>query len=146
MLNNGDGTFQDKTDYPAGDGPWCVFSSDLDADGDMDLAVANSYSDNISIFLNRNTATNIIIVGDKTYFLSQNIPNPFSNKTLIQYHIPEYEFVQIDVYSITGQKVSTLVNEYKESGVQEVIWNAEGYPSGIYFTGCRSMILSKPEK
>ena len=38
--------------------------------------------------------------------------------------IPEYGFAKIEVYSITGQKVRTLVNEYKESGVHEVIWNA----------------------
>jgi ankyrin repeat protein len=52
LLNNGDGTFATKVDYGAGDGPQSVFSSDLDGDGDMDLAVANGGSDSVSVLLN----------------------------------------------------------------------------------------------
>ena len=69
-------------------------------------------------------AQDIIIEGDNRCFLSQNIPNPFTYETLIQYQIPEYGPVQIEVYSITGQKVRTLVNEYKDEGKYEVIWDA----------------------
>lgn len=56
------------------------------------------------------------------YVLYQNYPNPFADRTLIQYQIPEYGFVNLEVYSITGMKVKTLVNEYKESGSYEVMW------------------------
>jgi ankyrin repeat protein len=57
LLNNGDGTFAAKVDYGTGNGPYSVFSSDLDGDGDMDLAVANMGSDNVSILLNNSNGT-----------------------------------------------------------------------------------------
>ncbi|GAH18970.1 unnamed protein product, partial [marine sediment metagenome] len=57
LLNNGDGTFQLKLNYTAGDGPLSVFSTDLDGDGDMDLAVANEYSVNVSILLGNGDGT-----------------------------------------------------------------------------------------
>lgn len=42
FKNNGDGTFAAKVDYPTGGyNPWSIFVSDLDGDGDGDLAVAN---------------------------------------------------------------------------------------------------------
>jgi hypothetical protein len=69
-------------------------------------------------------ATDLIIEGGNNCYLSQNIPNPFGYETLIQYRIPEYGPVQIEVYSITGQKVRTLVHEYKDEGKYEVIWDA----------------------
>ena len=65
-----------------------------------------------------------ILEGDKTCLLSQNIPNPFGYETLIQYQIPESGLVQIEVYSVTGQKVRTLVHEHKEEGIYNVVWNA----------------------
>jgi 6-phosphogluconolactonase (cycloisomerase 2 family) len=43
--------------YAAGDGPISVFSADLDGDQDLDLAVANFYSNNISIFKNNGNGT-----------------------------------------------------------------------------------------
>jgi hypothetical protein len=47
----GDGTFAAKVNYTAGDAPWSVATGDFDADGILDLAVANWSSNNVSIFL-----------------------------------------------------------------------------------------------
>ena len=69
-------------------------------------------------------AEDIVIERQKDCSLSQNIPNPFSDETTIRYQIPEYGFVQIEVYSITGQKIKTLVHEYMEEGIHTVTWNA----------------------
>ncbi len=57
VLNNGDGTFAPKVDYPAGDEPQSVFSADLDGDGDNDLAVANGRSGNVSVLSNNGDGT-----------------------------------------------------------------------------------------
>ncbi len=68
LKNNGDGTFAPKVDYLCGLSSTGVFSSDLDRDGDQDLAVANSgyyydydYSDyedsTVSILLNNGDGT-----------------------------------------------------------------------------------------
>ena len=49
--------FEARIDYWAGDGPRSVFCADLDGDTDLDLAVANYYSDNVSILKNNGDGT-----------------------------------------------------------------------------------------
>ncbi|PJA26533.1 MAG: hypothetical protein CO189_10465 [candidate division Zixibacteria bacterium CG_4_9_14_3_um_filter_46_8] len=52
------GPFADmRIDYTAGDGPYSLFCADLDGDGDYDLAVANRYSNNVSILKNNGNGT-----------------------------------------------------------------------------------------
>lgn len=43
--------------YMTGDGPCCVIAIDLNGDGNQDIAVANAYSDDISIFINKGDGT-----------------------------------------------------------------------------------------
>ncbi len=54
-LNNGSGTFLFKDFYDLGYGPFSVFASDLDEDGDQDLAIRDFYG--ISIFKNKGDGT-----------------------------------------------------------------------------------------
>ena len=51
LLGNGDGTFKPGMYYSAGISPTSVVAADFDHDGDLDLAVANSLSDYVSILL-----------------------------------------------------------------------------------------------
>jgi hypothetical protein len=51
LLNNGDGTFAAHVLYGAGTTPGSVAVGDLDGDGDLDLAVTNFESDNVSVLL-----------------------------------------------------------------------------------------------
>ncbi len=51
------GTFRLDSSYTAGDSPWSIFAADLNGDGDVDLATANAYSDNISVLLNAGDGT-----------------------------------------------------------------------------------------
>lgn len=67
------------------------------------------------------------------YELYQNYPNPFNPSTTIQYALPDAGNVHLSVYNIMGEKVATLIDEYQQTGHHDVTWNAENYPSGIYF-------------
>jgi len=68
-----------------------------------------------------------------TLSLGQNHPNPFNPLTSIRYSIPEGQNVTITIYNAKGQQVCNLINEYKEAGTYNVVWNATDYSSGIYF-------------
>jgi probable HAF family extracellular repeat protein len=68
-----------------------------------------------------------------TFSLYQNYPNPFNPVTRIRYEVPTSVHVTIIIYNIVGQKIATLVDEYKSSGRYEQTWNAAGLSSGIYF-------------
>jgi hypothetical protein len=73
-----------------------------------------------------------------TYELSQNYPNPFNAGTNISFGLPEGANVRLDIYNITGQKVSTLADGHYDAGRYNVIWNGIderglSVASGIYF-------------
>jgi hypothetical protein len=57
LLNNGDGTFAAKTDYPTGANPESVAVGDFNGDGDLDLVTANVNADSVSVLLNNGDGT-----------------------------------------------------------------------------------------
>jgi len=86
------------------------------------------------------------------FSLEQNYPNPFNPTTKIQYNLPQNSFVNLKVYNTIGKEVASLVNSVVPAGSHEVVFNASGLNSGIYFytlkTGnnfvqTRKMILMK---
>jgi len=74
----------------------------------------------------------------KEFSLEQNYPNPFNPETAINYAIPQNSSVRLTIYNILGQKISTLIDEQKSSGVYSVSWNGRNdtgnqVASGLYF-------------
>jgi hypothetical protein len=57
LLNNGDGTFAPRVDYPVGMGPDAVASGQFTANTTLDLAVANFTANTISILLGNGDGT-----------------------------------------------------------------------------------------
>ena len=64
--------------------------------------------------------------------LSQNYPNPFNPTTVIRYTLTNTSKVRLEVYSITGQLVSTIVNGLESAGMHEVKFNGKSLASGTY--------------
>ncbi|VAX29495.1 Alkaline phosphatase [hydrothermal vent metagenome] len=82
----------------------------------------------------------------KEYKLLQNYPNPFNPSTTIKYqisspsvmlnsiqHLDDEVNVSLKVYDILGREVETLVNKQQQPGVYQVQFNADNFPSGIYY-------------
>ena len=65
--------------------------------------------------------------------LLQNFPNPFNNTTIIEFYNEKYERVGIDLYSILGKKIETLVDEICDPGNHCIQFNSKHLPSGVYF-------------
>jgi hypothetical protein len=66
-------------------------------------------------------------------FQISTFPNPFNARTTFTFSLPSQEFVRLQVYDIQGKRVSTLVSSPLAQGRHSVSWNAENFPSGIYF-------------
>lgn len=67
------------------------------------------------------------------FSLGRAYPNPFNPATTIEYIITEEMRVSIAVHSVTGQRVAVLRSGIERAGGHSVVWNASGFPSGVYF-------------
>ncbi len=84
--------------------------------------------------IEKKTAPQVVAARVPDHFaLEQNYPNPFNPSTTISYALPTNGFVQLTVYNLLGQEVSSLVNEQKDAGVHSVRFDASQLPSGVYF-------------
>lgn len=83
--------------------------------------------------------------------LSQNYPNPFNPITTIKFSLPQSGNVKLTIYNLLGERVAELVNEFKESGVHTIYFDASELNSGVYiykvesngFVRARKMTLVK---
>ena len=89
--------------------------------------------------------------------LKQNYPNPFNPSTIIEYSLPKYSFVQLEVYDVVGKQIRSLINKLQNAGNYRVTFDASsnsgGLSSGIYlyrltanssagiFTSVKKMVL-----
>jgi hypothetical protein len=69
----------------------------------------------------------------RTFALAQNYPNPFNPSTTIEFALPQASQVTLKMFNALGEEVATLVNGKRLAGKHQVVWNAEGLPSGLYF-------------
>lgn len=71
----------------------------------------------------------------REYELSNNYPNPFNPSTTLNYSLPEESMLKVEIFDVVGQRLTTLADEKRKAGAYSLLWNADKYPSGIYF--CR---------
>jgi len=79
-------------------------------------------------------------ISDHSYLASaqsilyQNYPNPFHSYTIIKYKVPEQNTsVTIKVFDALGNEITTLVDEKRSSGQNEVFFNGSDLQAGIYY-------------
>ncbi len=77
-------------------------------------------------------AVNLTIAPDETS-VSQNYPNPFNPSTTIEYSLAAESNVTILIYNSIGEVIQELFSGQRNAGLHKATWNAENYPSGIYF-------------
>jgi hypothetical protein len=72
------------------------------------------------------------------YALSQNFPNPFNPVTNIYYTLPQAGDVLVEIYNITGQRVSVLVDRAQAAGQYHITYDARDLASGVYIIHLKS--------
>ena len=85
-------------------------------------------------------------VSVNNFILHQNYPNPFTKNTLIHFAIPSTESVRLEIYSLTGQKIETLVESKLNAGNYIVEWDAKDLASGTYIYRLRAGDFSATNK
>lgn len=78
-------------------------------------------------------ATSIEVEEIPTEFtLFQNYPNPFNPTTTVRFALPEPSEVQLEVYSILGQRIAVLSAGLKPAGYHSLQLDASRWASGTY--------------
>jgi len=80
------------------------------------------------------------------YYLSQNYPNPFNASTMISFNLSEPSDVRVEIFDLLGRGIVTLLNELKQAGEHQVVWNAGDQPSGVYFYKMETGNISETRK
>ncbi len=70
--------------------------------------------------------------------LNNNYPNPFNNKTIIDYQIKKNTFVKLNIYNCLGNKIRNLVNSNQNTGKYSIVWDGKNdfgqkVACGLYF-------------
>lgn len=74
----------------------------------------------------------------RDYSLEQNYPNPFNASTVIRFNTRHDGHVRLEVFNILGQKVASLVDEFRHFGPQAADWDGtdgsgHSVSTGLYF-------------
>lgn len=94
---------------------------------------------NSSITLTEGSGTNVTSVeqpGSALQHVSV-YPNPATDNVAFEYELAESSGVSIDIYSVVGEKVASLVSEVQSAGSHKLSWNGSGsngirLPAGVY--------------
>lgn len=96
------------------------------ADGDDGIHVLQAdFTTNIKYYNSKNSVQN--------FELLQNIPNPYSQNTLIRYKVFEKGYLSLSVFDNLGNKTVIFKNKFELPGDYEVEFENVDLPQGIYF-------------
>jgi len=92
-----------------------------------------------------------ISVVPTVFALHQNYPNPFNPVTEIQFDVPQESQVQLTIYNIMGQEVTTLNNSTLQAGFHSIRWDGtnglgEQVSTGVYFYRLSSPAFTSTKK
>ncbi len=82
---------------------------------------SSSYSDELKIEIGNPNSTE----------LKQNYPNSFNPTTKIEYQLANNSYVRLELYSITGELVSVLVDKDEDAGYYQFYFDANGINGGL---------------
>jgi hypothetical protein len=110
-------------------GQWAVWAYDVNGDS---IRSSNVHAIRLRLIRTTSVDDNFVGIPDK-FIVYQNYPNPFNPATKIRFELPEDADVTVEVYNVVGEKVKTLLNGNMKKGYHEVIFDAAGLQSGVYF-------------
>lgn len=116
-----------------------VYSIAEDFDGFLWLGTDGGVSRIENIFASVDTAEELPDAAE----IRRNYPNPFNHQTSIEFMLPDESFVELDIFSLTGQKVRSLISNTKSAGIHRLVWEGcddEGriVSSGVYISHLRT--------
>ncbi|SHJ39314.1 Por secretion system C-terminal sorting domain-containing protein [Tangfeifania diversioriginum] len=76
--------------------------------------------------------TNSSILNEKKYVLKQNYPNPFTERTTIDFSVPQNSDTELNILNLNGEILKTLIFNRNISGKQSLSLKLNELKTGIY--------------
>jgi hypothetical protein len=96
--------------------------------------------------LNKASKNNAILMDNlvpSEFYLSQNYPNPFKDKTSIKYCLSERTKVELTIFNSNGEKVKELFNKVQNAGTYKTIFNGQNFSAGVYYYQLKAMPVGR---
>ncbi len=82
--------------------------------------------------LHQEYTTPVLDLEGEVFKVSQNIPNPFSTTTTINFYLPEEALTTLSVFNIHGQNILQTTQHYSK-GTNQLKFVSDQLPNGTYF-------------
>jgi len=147
-LTHGEGFFIKMTDR-------ALFADYLTNGNETRLLVITPETDELFSFSGDFEITEVIVANSQyevptslpvLYRLSAAYPNPFNPVTTMNFTLPDAGNVNVQVYNLQGQIVSTLLSGYQAADTYTLIWEAYQVPSGMYFVKAEAEGFTETQK
>ena len=138
----GDGTFSKEGVYPLTGSPFSMLTDDFNGDGYLDLAVGDASGSNMVMLLNRASEEPTVVEEGtrgrsvpESLILHPAYPNPFNAFTTIRYDLPFAGRAKLCIYDVMGQRIRRMVDDEKQAGSHQVIWDGRDDAGGETASG-----------
>ena len=132
-----------------GSGSWVVIDSlNIPQNAEVELKVSDTGNSTVGVVL-RADAVRFKWISEMTgiedfedsgliteFQLKPNYPNPFNPATKIEFQLPFYSKVKIEIFNVLGKKVKTLVDGSFEAGTHDLEWDATDNNGTKVASGC----------
>ncbi len=122
-------------------GPWRLYGHASDHDANLPISAWHDQLEGWPVFIDSDVATSVMSpsqgsgVTPTEAGLGLNYPNPFNPVTTISFTLQESQPIDLSIYNVDGQRVTTLKDGLAHAGRHTVTWNGAGLASGPYL--CR---------
>ena len=126
-------------------------TSIIDQQGINDTANTYLYFSTVADrYWNESTISNTVFSTSSpmpnSYTLNQNYPNPFNSETDIVFSIPKLKNIKIEIWSLDGRLIKTLLNSKLIPGQYRIKWFGKNNSGKIQSTGIYFSTLSVDQK
>ncbi|MFZ5517475.1 MAG: cellulase family glycosylhydrolase [Candidatus Zhuqueibacterota bacterium] len=90
------------------------------------------FLDNLRVSLEGAAAAPASLPESLKFQLHQNYPNPFNPNTTVRYSVASDSHVTLSILNLLGQRVCTLVDDWRAAGEYQVQFDAAAFAAGMY--------------
>ena len=137
--NLGDGGFGNRRSLPASSAGSCAVFHDRNNDGTLDMTGIDELDDLLFLFTNTPLQTDTETPpASSALALLPNYPNPFTDQTILPFHLDEPAAVRLVIYDLLGRDIRTLLDASRHQGTHALMWDGRDdagrlVSGGVYF-------------